>query len=228
MFLPLARLLYSPDGFRKRSVDLRCRSVKVNTARETLRTISGCGFIEIGKSMTSQTGLVERAAAVFGGTSRIMIEGNKADKTLRIHAAGTIGNKVAEEASSPPSPQIFSGSEGFPLHSDIMMLPLTGSSGTGDLVGPREDLQAGSAGLGMSCDADILRVLQNLVGLFRPVSSTGTQPVTRTAVGTATTLGTSFLSIDASSDQANDDNDVSMERPQHIPTVQPDIIYNRS
>ena len=104
------------------------------------------------------------------------------------------------------------------------MLPLTGSSGTDDLLGPREHLQAGPAGLRMDSDANILQVFQNLVGLFRPVSSIRAQPATSTAGGTAMTLGTSLPSKEASSNQANDDNDMSMERPHHIPTAEPDII----
>ena len=83
-----------------------------------------------------------------------------------------------------------------------MMLPLAGSSSTGDLVGRLEHLQAGSTGLRMGSDADITQVLQNQVGLYRPVSSTGAQPATSTSDGTAMTLGTSLLSKEASSDQA--------------------------
>ena len=91
-----------------------------------------------------------------------------------------------------------------------MSLPSTGTGGTDDLVGPREHIQAGPARLRMGSDADILQVLQSLVALFRPLFSTGAQSTTSTAGETATTHGTSLPSMEASSDQADDDNDGSI------------------
>ena len=104
-----------------------------------------------------------------------------------------------------------------------MMLPSTGSGGAGELVGPREHIQTGPAGQRIVFDADILHVLQNLVGLFRPVSSIGAQSATNATGRTATTHETSISSKKASSDQANDNNDGSIELPHHIPTAEPNI-----
>ena len=39
--MPLARLLYPPDAFEKRSIDSRCRSVAVHASEETKRARSG-------------------------------------------------------------------------------------------------------------------------------------------------------------------------------------------
>ena len=65
MFLPFARLLYPQDAFGKLSVDLRCRSVKVNTSKKKLKAESSGEQQITTETMAAPPDLVRRVALAF-------------------------------------------------------------------------------------------------------------------------------------------------------------------